>query len=259
MNNSMRWALLACGLLLGLPACGSDDATTSPGLGSATVLDLNDVKSNPNEYEWFDFRPNIAKLILAGSAETKHVAILWYTVTDGGVALHYHSQTESVYVIDGSQTDAKGGYPAGTAYFNPPGSGHQVTDSSGFFLLAYAAPPDFANTDAIEEYTPIRIDTTDPELTTSYPFEPDASGATTFEVPLDSAGGLEARFIDIERGSTANYDFMGNYLLVLEGSCDVQGVTLTEQMLVVDKSVEPRSYRVGASKGERCLALGASF
>ena len=55
-----------------------------------------------------DFRPNVQKLILAGAPETEHIAILWYTVTDGGVGLHYHAKTESVYVIDGTQTDAKG-------------------------------------------------------------------------------------------------------------------------------------------------------
>ncbi|HTV22992.1 MAG TPA: cupin domain-containing protein, partial [Polyangiaceae bacterium] len=95
-----------------------------------TVLDLVDVKSNPENYEWFDFRPNVKKLILSGAAETEHVAILWYTVVDGSVGLHLHSKTESVYVIDGTQTDAKGVYPTGTVYFNPPGSGHAISDSS---------------------------------------------------------------------------------------------------------------------------------
>jgi len=134
-------------------AMESADAT-GPGvdssvLSSATVLDLNDLKANPTPYSWFDFKPNVEKLILAGAADSQHVAILWYTTPDGGVGLHYHAKTESVYVIDGTQTDAKGVYPTGTVYFNPPGSGHQITNSTGFFILAYAAPPDFTSTSLI--------------------------------------------------------------------------------------------------------------
>lgn len=101
-------------------------------LAASTVIDLNNVKVNPSSYSWFDFRPNVKKLILAGAAETEHIAVLWYTVTDGAVGLHYHSKTESVYVIDGTQTDAKGVYPTDTVYFNPPGSGHEIMKSSGF-------------------------------------------------------------------------------------------------------------------------------
>ena len=88
-------------------AGSSDESDASSAL---TVLDLDDVKTNPTSYEWFDFKPNVKKLILAGAAETQHIAILWYTITEGGVALHYHAKTESVYVIDGTQTDDKGVY-----------------------------------------------------------------------------------------------------------------------------------------------------
>ena len=42
------------------------------------------------------------KLVLAGVPESEHVAILWYTITDGAVGLHYHAKTESVYVIEGN-------------------------------------------------------------------------------------------------------------------------------------------------------------
>ena len=95
------------------------------------MLDLGDVTANPTHYEWFDFRPNVKKLILSGAPETQHVAILWYTVADGRVPLHRHAKTEAVYVIDGAQTDGKGSYAKGTIYFNPPGSGHEIKDSSG--------------------------------------------------------------------------------------------------------------------------------
>jgi hypothetical protein len=244
-------------------ACSSDDPKEGPPpeteepLATSTRLDLTDVKTNPDDYEWFDFRPNVKKLILAGAAETEHIAILWYTVTDGAVGLHYHSKTESVYVIDGTQTDAKGSYPTGAVYFNPPGSGHAISDSSGFFLLSYAAPPDFMGTDLIEEYEPVKLDTEAEDFTTEHPFEEVAADVKTYPAPLEAEGGLSAEFIETK--SSSPYEFTGNYLLVLEGSCDVEGVTLGEDELVVAKELEPEAYEVTASKSSTCLALGVSF
>jgi hypothetical protein len=261
MNCFRALFVIACGLASF--ACSSDDPKAEdppPGeepLLSSTKLDLTDVKTNPEEHEWFDFRPNVKKLILAGAAETEHIAILWYTVTDGAVGLHYHGKTESVYVIDGTQTDAKGSYPTGTVYFNPPGSGHAISDSSGFFLLSYAAPPDFMATDKIEEYEPVRVDTEAEDLTTEYPFEEAATNVKTYSAPLDAEGGLSAEFIETK--SSEAYDFTGNYLLVLEGSCDFDGVTFGEDNLVVAKELEPVAYKVTATKDSTCLALGVSF
>ena len=257
MNCFRTLSFLAFGLVSAAGCSSKDEAADVPALSSATVLDLDDVKTNPATYEWFDFRPNVKKLILAGAAETEHIAILWYTVENGSVGLHYHSKTESVYVIDGTQTDARGVYPTGTVYFNPPGSGHEITGSTGFFLLSYASPPDFASTDLIEEYTPVRIDTDAAELTSEYPFEAQKTGLQTFAVPLDAAGGLGAEFIEIT--SSEVYDFTGNYLLVVKGSCDVEGVTLGEDMLVVGETVEPKPYAVTASKDSSCLVMGISF
>src|SRR6187402_676700 len=128
--NCFRAVLLRVLASACVVSCGSSQDTTEttattaapepllPISTSSTVLDLTDVKTNPSGYEWFDFRPNVMKLILSGAAETEHVAILWYTVTDGAVGLHYHSKTESVYAIEGTQTDAKGVYPTQTVYFN---------------------------------------------------------------------------------------------------------------------------------------------
>ena len=261
--NSFRYfrvlSIAACALL-SLPACSSADDSPVPEpeeMEPVTMLDLADVKTNPDTYDWFDFRPNVLKLILAGAAETEHIAVLWYTVPDGGVGLHYHAKTESVYVIEGTQTDGKGMYPTGTVYFNPPGSGHQITDSSGFFLLAYAAPPDFAATVQIGEYEPFRLDTTDSELTSDYPFEEQDGGADVFTVPLDESGGLKAELLTIE--SDASYAFTGNYVLVLDGSCDIDGVPFATEMLAVGKTVTPRIYELTATGGDSCLAMGVSF
>lgn len=263
--NCFRTSLLATVVSLLVLGCGGDDsvepaeAIEEPAELDALLLDLDDVKTNPDQekYEWFDFRPNVKKLILAGAAETEHIAILWYTVEDGEVGLHYHASTESVYVIEGTQTDAKGDYPTGTVYFNPPGSGHAISDSSGFFLLAYSSPPDFMSTDLIEEYTPVRIDTTLDDLTTAYEFSDAQDGVSTYPVPIDAEGGLTAELLSITSSET--YAFTGNYLLVLRGSCDVEDQTLGSNMLVVAKTLEPESYAVTASEDSECLAMGLSF
>jgi hypothetical protein len=233
------------------------NALETVGLDTSTILDLNDLKTNPDDYEWFDFRPNLKKLILSGAADTEHISILWYTIEDGSVGLHYHSMTESVYTIDGTQTDAKGVYPTGSLYFNPPGSGHAIMDSTGFFILAYASPPDFANTDLIEDYTPVQIDTADPNLESIYPFKKKKQDLSVFDVPLDPHGGMSAEFIDST--SSKPYKYKGNYLLVLRGSCDIDGMTFDENMLVVATTVETQSYEVHAADNSACLALAVSF
>ncbi|MGB3199825.1 MAG: cupin domain-containing protein [Nodosilinea sp.] len=231
--------------------------TSESGLSNSTVVDLNDLTANPSRYDFFTFRPNLEKLILSGAADTEHISILWYTIPDGSVGLHYHSMTESVYVIDGTQTDDKGVYPTGSLYFNPPGSGHAVSDSTGFFILAYASPPDFANTDLIEAYTPVQIDTAAPDFETIYPFEAVQEGVSTYTVPLDPAGGMSSQFI--KTTSSESYEYTGNYLLVLEGSCSIDGTPFGQDMLVVATTVDPQAYTISTAEGEACLALGLSF
>jgi hypothetical protein len=256
MNCFRALCWIAGGLaVLGCRSDKIESAAQAP--GSFTVLDLADLKAKPASYDFFDFKPNVKKLILSGAPETQHVAILWYTVANGSVGRHYHAKTESVYVIDGTQTDAKGVYPTGTVYFNPPGSGHQISDSTGFFILAYASPPDFAKTDLIGEYTPVRIDTNAATLASSYPFEETQSDVFVFKVPLASAGGMSAQVI--KTTSPEDYGFSGNYALVLDGHCNISGRALKNEMLVVAKTTTPQPYQVSTSKGGTCLALGVSF
>jgi hypothetical protein len=229
----------------------------SSGLDNSTILDLNDLTAHPENYDFFTFRPNLEKLILSGAADTEHISILWYTIPDGSVGLHYHSMTESVYTIDGTQTDAQGVYPTGSLYFNPPGSGHQISDSTGFFILAYAAPPDFTNIDLIQDYTPVQVNTTDPNLESLYDFETVQDGVLVYPIPLDSQGGMSSELI--QTTSSQTYEYTGNYLLVLRGRCSIDGMTFDENMLVVAKTIENQSYQVSTSEGNACLLLGLAF
>lgn len=230
----------------------------APAAQNKTVLDLAALTSNPSAYEWFEFRPNLQKLILAGAADTEHVALLWYTVPGGRVGLHRHSQTESVFVIDGTQTDAKGTYPTGTVYFNPPGSGHEITDSSGFFILAYAAPPNFQHTEEIEAYEPIRIDTTAAGLTDTYPFAIRAPGVRTYRLPLNTTGGMRAELVSLASSENA-LRFDANYVLVLDGSCSIDGVVAGKLTLVVTPDVMPRPFAVSTPAHGACLAMSVTF
>lgn len=227
------------------------------GLSRSTIVDLTDLTAHPENYDFFTFRPNLEKLILSGSPDTQHISILWYTIPNGSVGLHYHAMTESVYTIAGTQTDAKGVYPTGSLYFNPPGSGHAVSDSSGFFILAYAAPPDFANTALIQDYTPIQINTADPALESRYPFEAVQAGVSVYTLPLDPSGGMSSQFI--KSTTLESYEYTGNYLLVLRGSCMIDGTLFNPNMLVVAPTIETQAYHISAAEGHDCLALGLAF
>ena len=242
----------ACASVTPPPSTTSEQAPTSK-----TVLDLGDVTANPARYTWFDFRPNVKKLILAGAPETEHVAILWYTVPNGRVGLHRHPKTESVYVMAGAQTDGKGTYSQGTVYFNPPGSAHEIQDSSGFFLLAYAAAPDFEHTSELAQYTPVRIDTTDPTSMRGASLAPAGSGVRTLDVALDGAGGMSGRLIELTLPED-RYEYVGNYLLVLDGSCQLEHATLGKRSLAVTKGVKPETFQL-ATAGGPCRVLGVSF
>lgn len=239
------------------PGASMTPKETDSGLSNSTIVDLNALTANPNNYDFFTFRPNLEKLILSGAADTEHISILWYTIPDGSVGLHYHSMTESVYTINGTQTDAKGVYPTGSLYFNPPGSGHQISNSTGFFILAYASPPDFTKTNLIQNYTPVQINTADLDLETLYPFQAVQDGDSVYNIPLSPQGGMSSMFIRIT--SSQDYEYTGNYLLVLRGSCTIDGKAFSKNMLVVATPIKPQSYAVSSAAGNSCLALGLSF
>ena len=51
------------------------------------------------------------------------------------VPLHRHPGYEHVFVLEGSQSDANGRYPAGSLLISPPGSSHAIVSEEGCIVL----------------------------------------------------------------------------------------------------------------------------
>ncbi len=230
------------------------DLPDSASLAQTEILDLEDLRTNTASYEWFEFKPGVKKLILSGTPDTKHVSILWYWYEDkpGKVPLHYHDKTESIFVIEGTQTDDKGIYPKGSFYFNPPTSGHDIRDSTGLFLLSYAAPPDFKRTAEIAPYENLIVS---PDYA-SLPLASCAGESQCLPLDLDPAGGMSGRFIKLGAESIS---VSANAIIVLEGSCTIASKQFPVDTLLVAKSQTPLDYEIGPVTGSECLVFELAF
>lgn len=62
------------------------------------------------------------------------VALLRYA-PGASVPHHSHTGLETIYVLDGSQTDERGHYGEGSIVLNPPGSAHSVWSNEGCVVL----------------------------------------------------------------------------------------------------------------------------
>ena len=62
-----------------------------------------------------------------------------------------------------------------------------------------------------------------------------------------------------ETSSADAYMFSGNYLLVLEGPCEVEGATQDTGSLIVAKTIATQIYEISAPAASTCLAMGISF
>jgi hypothetical protein len=217
---------------------------------NATIIPLAQLRSDPAHFAWFQFKPGVKKLILSGTPDSRHVSVLWYGYegAPGLVPMHYHHKTESIFVIDGAQSDPKGRYERGSFYFNPPDSGHNVFDSAGLFLLSYAAPPDFAHVGDIAPYESAVVGADYTQL----PFVACADGSLCHELSLSPVGGMNARFV---KPQAARVALKANLLLVLQGACTIGGHAIAADTLVVDKSTDPSSYDVAGD----CLLYTMAF
>ena len=70
-------------------------------------------------------------------------AILRYR-PGAGAPLHHHTGYETIMVLEGSQSDDRGHYEAGTVIVNPPGTSHSITSEEGcVVLIVWQAPVRF--------------------------------------------------------------------------------------------------------------------
>lgn len=226
-------------------------------MDQAAIFDLDDIVAHPHRYGFFTFRPGVKKRVLLGTADAQHISILWYEQAGGKVGLHYHRMAEAVYVLEGTQRDAKGHYGRGALYFNPPGSGHEITESQGFFLLAYGAPPEFDDLSRITAYAPICVDTTAADLVSRHPFEPGGADVLRYPLLLSSEGGLGCELI--QSSSAEAYEYTGNCLLMIAGRGHINGQQVNRNQMVVATTLQKQPYHLSTCNGDTCLALGFSF
>ncbi len=87
------------------------------------------------------FRPGIEIAWLQQGAPG--VAVLRYA-PGAQVPLHRHPDTETILVLDGSQSDEHGTYGPGALVINPKGSQHRVWSDNGcIVLLQWTQPVEF--------------------------------------------------------------------------------------------------------------------
>lgn len=222
-------------------------------LTEATVIALADLRRNTAGYDWFQFKPGVKKLLLSGTPDSRHVSVLWYddAAEPGAVPLHHHHKTESIFVIDGAQSDPKGRYEAGSFYFNPPGSAHHVFESAGLFLLSYAAPPDFSAPPASGPYDHVVVGADYERLA----FSPGPDRSLSHPLPVCGGGGMTSRFV---KPHAEGVVLTANVLLLLRGSCDIAGEALAADTLLVTRRTDPAAYAV-TSPSHDCLLFELAF
>lgn len=80
------------------------------------------------------FRDGVEICRLAGDPAGASVALLRYR-PGAAVPVHEHQGMETILVLEGSQSDEHGRYPAGTMVVNPAGTRHSVRSEEGCVIL----------------------------------------------------------------------------------------------------------------------------
>jgi anti-sigma factor ChrR (cupin superfamily) len=99
----------------------------------------------PDRLSWETLRAGVEFHALYGKPGVGPAAALLRYAPGATVPEHRHTDYEHILVLQGSQRDANGRYPAGTLLVSPPGSRHAVTSDEGCLVLAiWSAPIEFA-------------------------------------------------------------------------------------------------------------------
>ena len=85
---------------------------------------------------WEAFRPGVEISSVHGRAsETGAAAFLRYQ-PGAGIASHTHNGYEYILILEGSQQDERGLYPAGSMLVHGPGTQHEVSSPDGCVVFA---------------------------------------------------------------------------------------------------------------------------
>ncbi len=115
--------------------CGGsdvDDIHESPAFGPSRYV-LTPSHLVLDVAHWPELRPGVRIRELFMGADLR-IALLSY-IPGASVPLHLHTGDEHIFVIEGSQSDEHGEYPAGSYVFNPAGSRHSVNSRDGCLVL----------------------------------------------------------------------------------------------------------------------------
>jgi anti-sigma factor ChrR (cupin superfamily) len=106
-------------------------------------FDLAASLAEPERLGWKPLREGIDMVILHQSPGGSTAALLRYQ-PGAEVPRHEHTGHEHILVLEGSQEDDLGHYPAGSFVVNPPGSRHRVWSLEGcLVLIVWERPVDF--------------------------------------------------------------------------------------------------------------------
>ncbi len=84
---------------------------------------------------WELLRPGVHIRQLYKNGEDGTTAALLRYQPGAAIPFHEHRGHEYILVLDGTQSDERGRYPAGTFVINPPHTGHRVWSDVGCVVL----------------------------------------------------------------------------------------------------------------------------
>ncbi len=115
---------------------------------SRAFTELLQRAADPDRLRWEPLRPGVEFHALYGQPGQGPAAALLRYDPGASVPEHRHIDYEHILILEGSQRDANGLYPAGTLLVSTPGSRHAVTSEGGCLVLAiWSGPLDFGIND----------------------------------------------------------------------------------------------------------------
>jgi anti-sigma factor ChrR (cupin superfamily) len=96
--------------------------------------DLLALAKNP-DFRWEPMRPGIEMHWLYGDPRSGPSAAVLRYAPGAQLPHHEHTGHEHIFVLEGSQVDARGTYAAPCFVVNPPGTGHDVHSPDGCLVL----------------------------------------------------------------------------------------------------------------------------